>query len=167
MSQIIKSHNNTTSSTNVDEALPCNCRKIAECSLDGKCRTRNVIYKCVVSSLNQPNKAYIGISESEWKKRYHNHTKSFRNKRYEKDTALSTYIWTLKNNNITPTLTWSILRRVPAYTNVTKRCLLCLHEKLAIVTYSNAYELLNKRTELILKCQHATKYILSNYDTND
>ena len=167
MSRIIKGHNNSITRTNVNPTLPCNCRKKPECPLNGKCRAQNVIYKCVVSAINHPNKVYIGLSEDEWKKRYYNHTKSFCNKRYERSTALSAYVWNLQSNNVTPTSTWSILRTVPAYTNITKRCLLCLHEKLAIVTYGKIEELLNKRSELISKCRHENKYILSNYDTKD
>ena len=29
----------------------------------------------------------MGISEDEWKKRYYNHMKSFRNKRYKNETS--------------------------------------------------------------------------------
>ena len=43
--------------------------------------------------------------------------------------------------NVFPTLTWS----VPGYSNISKRCLLCLSEKVLIATYENPKELLNKR----------------------
>ena len=37
------------------------------CPLDGNCLTKNVVYKCVVSSKNVPDKQYIGLTEGEWK----------------------------------------------------------------------------------------------------
>ena len=53
------------------------------------------------------------------------------------------------------------------YKNTTKRCMLCLQENLAIITYPNHNDLLNKGTELISKCRHQSKYLLKNYDTKD
>ena len=118
----------------------------------------------VVTTLNDC-KVYLGLTEDEWKKRYYNHTQSFRNKKYQKSTVLSSYIWELKNETgEMPELTWSIEKSIPAYSNISKRCLLCLHEKLAIVTYERPSELLNKRSELISKCRHENKYLPSNYN---
>ena len=39
-----------------------------------------------------------------------------------------------KRKNVTPALTWEVLETAKAYSNITKRCSLCLHEKLAITT---------------------------------
>ena len=44
-------------------------------------------------------KVYFGISETEFKSRYNNHTMSFRNRTHENDTELSKYIWSLKDQN--------------------------------------------------------------------
>ena len=52
---------------------------------------------------------------------------------------------TLERNNIFPMLTWSVVKSVPGYSNISKRCLLCLTEKVLIATYENPKELLNKR----------------------
>ena len=123
--------------------------------MEGKCRMQNVIYKCIVSSSNNPDKVYIGLSEPEWKKRYYNHRQSFNNKKYSGSTTLSSYIWEIKNrDNEVPMLKWSILKSVPGYSNITKKCQLCLHEKLSIITYPDQSELLNKRSELMSKCRH-------------
>ena len=62
---------------------------------------------------------------------------------------------------ITPPLKWSIVKSVPGYSNITKKCLLCLYEKLEIINNPNQEELLNKRSELISKCRHLNKYLLS------
>ena len=51
--------------------------------------------------------------------------------------------------------------------NITKRCSLCLHEKLAIITYPYPDELLNRRSELVTKCRHENKFLLKNFNSND
>ena len=67
----------------------------------------------------------------------------------------------MKNKqNVTPALTWGILRTAKAYSNIPKRCSLCLHEKLAIITYSYPDELLNRRSELVTECRVENKFLL-------
>ena len=81
------------------------------------------------------------------------------------DTALSTFLWELKKSTKeTPKLTWSVLKFVPAYSNISKRCLLCLNEKLLIATYPDQKQLLNKRSELIAKCRHENKFLCKTND---
>ena len=61
-------------------------------------------------------------------------------------TTLGKYVWEQKQrHNITLTLKWYIVKSVPTYSNITKNCMLCLHEKFEILTYTNQGELLNKR----------------------
>ena len=164
MGRIIKSHNKKITTTKTTENLDCNCRSKQNCPMEGKCRSRNVIYKCIASVPNKPDKVYIGLTEGEWKKRYSCHKTSFKYKKLSKSTALSTYVWEIKEKEkIDPILTWSILKSVPAYNNITKRCPLCLQEKLEIISYKNPEELLNKKSELISKCRHQNKFQLSNY----
>ena len=51
-------------------------------------------------------------------------------------TALSSYLREMKKKaSEIAKLTWSILKIVPRYSNISKRCILCLHEKLYIATY--------------------------------
>ena len=168
MESIITSHNKKLTFKPNTNILPCNCRDKQTCPLDGKCRSKNIIYKCAVSTTNKPTKVYMDLTENEWKKRYNNHKQSFSNKKYAKSTALSSYIWEVKDKQQTPpTLTWSIMKSVSAYSNLTKRCRLCLYEKFAIINYPNEHELLNKRSELISKCRHENKFLLINYSSND
>ena len=124
--------------------LPCNCRKKAECPLN---RTSNVIYKCVVSAINHPNKVYIGLSEGEWKRGTTITPSLFalRNTKKAQRCQVTCENWKIKTRHIR----YNGLSLNQSQHIITKRCLLCLHEKLAIVTYSNADELLNKRSELI------------------
>ena len=91
---------------------------------------------------------------------------SFQIRSVQTITILSKYIWELKEtSNSGPTLVWSIAKKVPPYSNISKKCLLCLHEKLEIINYPRPEELLNKRSELISKCRHANKFLLRNYKT--
>ena len=50
---------------------------------------------------------------------------------------------------------------------LTKRCLLCLHQKSEILHYPNTDEQLNKWSKLITKCHHANKHLLCNYKPNN
>ena len=69
--------------------------------------------------------------------------------------------------NLIATLVWSIAKKVPPYSNISKKCLMSLHEKLEIINYPRPDELLNKRSELISKCCHANKFLLRNYKAKD
>ena len=72
---------------------------------------------------------------------------------------------TKRNFKFKPDSSMSIAKKVPPYSNISKKCLLCLHEKLEIINYPGPEELLNKRSELISKCWPANKFLLYNYKT--
>ena len=167
--QIIKQHNKDVSNKKQKQTNPCNCRNKNECPLNENCKVQNVIYKCTVSA-TQPFKqrVYLGIIEGSWKQRLYNHKQSFKDRKHKNDTALSSYLSDLKeNHNQIAKLTWSIVRFAPGCSNISKRCFLCLHEKLLIFNYQYPAELLNKRSELMAKCGHENKFLLSNYKGND
>ena len=48
-----------------------------------------------------------------------------------------------------------------------QRCLLCLTEKLSIISFENQKDLLNNRSELLSKCRHQNKFLLSNFHAED
>ena len=107
-------------------------------------------------------------AEEECKSRFLDHKLSFKHKRYSNKSMLSSYMWRLKSVlKETPDLKWSVLRCVPPYSNISKKSLLCLYEKLETVTCQNKKLLLNKRSELLCKCHHANKLLLKNYTGND
>ena len=163
MSSFTLSHNKKLLNSRTGNIKPCNCRNKDECPLNGQCLSQDIVYKCIASTSINPDKTYLGTAEGDSKKRYNNHTKSFSHRRYSKETTLSKYIWEIKKEyNEMPTLKWSIVKSVPS-----KKCLLCLHEKLEIVNFEDQDYLLNKRSELISKCRHANKYLLRNYKVND
>ena len=134
---IIKSRNKKLINSSNHHAQPCNCTKKEDCPLEEKCRTENIIYKCIVSTSGHPDNVYIGTVEGDFKKRYYNHVSSFKNETQMNKTILAKYFWEQKQrHNITPTLKRYIVKSVPSYSNITKSCMLCLHERFEILTYS-------------------------------
>ena len=163
ITQIIQGHNKKIMSPARSNPQECNCRN--ECPLEGRCRTPNVLYQCVATTSTEPPKTYIGISKSEWKKRYSTHKTSFKLESHRNDTRLASYIWEMRDKlDETPKLRWSIIKTAPSYNTRSKRCILCLNEKLAIATFPDEENLLNKRSEMYQKCRHERQYILKNYD---
>ena len=51
------------------------------------------------------------------------------------------------------------------YTPESKRCLLCLAEKFEIANYPGD-NLLNKRSEIVAKCRHRRKHLITFYKAN-
>ena len=68
-----------------------------------------------------------------------------RKKKKKNVTTLPKYLWELKVAlNLSLTLAWSIANKVLPYSDISKKCLLCLHEKLEIINYPQPDELLVK-----------------------
>ena len=163
----ISSHNNAI--TGKREALEmgdCNCRQ-EECPLDGHCLSKNVFYEATVTAdiENYEEKRYKGITATTWKERYGNHLKSFNNEQYEKETELSKEIWRIKRMNKTYNIRWRLIKQYPSYNPITKRCILCLQEKIGILEHDGPNQL-NKRSEVVGTCRHRLKHMLSAYDIN-
>ena len=55
-----------------------------------------------------------------------------------------------------------ILKRAKSYSNITKRCNLCLWEKFFIICKPDMATL-NRRNELVSTCRHASKFLLKNF----
>ena len=166
MSQIIKSHNNNILNEEKKTEVPrCSCTIKERCPLNGGCEIKNVMYKGDVKTEAIQKRSYIGISDGPWKVRWRVHEHSFTNVNRKNDTKLAKYMWQVKEKSENAEITWSILKQIPSYSNKTKKCPLCLHEKLAIVTHENEKELLNKRNEIISTCRHVNKFLLKNVKT--
>ena len=97
-----------------------------------------------------------------FKQRYANHLMSFRHEQYGNGAELSKYVWRLKRDGKIFRASWDILRKASAYSNLSKRCDLCLTEKLMIISADKS-TLLNRRSEIISKCRHQNKFYLSNF----
>ena len=93
-------------------------------------------------------KNYYGICEKSFKGKHNNHKSSFRNKSRQKSTELSNYIWDLKENGENYTIDWLIAVKAHPYIRGTRKCDLCLCEKL-LIARANSASLLNKRDELV------------------
>ena len=134
-----------------------------KCSLKGNCLVEGIIYQANVTTTDGTNpQEYIGMTANNFKQRYNNHLKSFRNEKYANETELSKHIWDLKRKNIPFSLTWSVLKRAATYSAGRKRCNLCLEEKLMILK-ADKRNLLNKRTEIISKCHHENKFYVKSF----
>ena len=70
----------------------------------------------------------------------------------EKITELPEYIWELKNGNINYDLKWSIACKAQPYIRGTRKCDLCLTEKLSMMK-ADPESLLNTRDEFVSKCR--------------
>ena len=150
------------------EQRTCNCLNKVNCPLEQKCLTTNIVYKAKVTSSNQnyQEKVYFGSCETTFKKEFSNHKKSFNLNEYKNETELSNKIWRIKNSGHHPKVKWEIVKKCVPYNPQTKRCLLCLNEKLEIAAYKEQ-NLLNKRNEIVSKCRHQLKYALTRFDTKD
>ena len=96
--KLLKESTETTPNiTSGSRTKECNCRgEIINCPLEGGCLIKSIIYNAEVIS-NQDKVEYIGLAANNFKERFLNHISSFRNVRYKDSTALSNYIWNLKD----------------------------------------------------------------------
>ena len=137
-----------------------NTNKKDNCLLDRKFLVECIVYEATVSTTSQTN-TYFGSAEGDFKSRYNNHTFSFWISRYKHRAELSKHIWSLQDRNIEFSLKWRIKTKVMPYKCGSWKCDLCLAEKIAIAQFERI-GLLNKRTELLSKCRHRTKFIIRN-----
>ena len=131
--------------------------------MKNNCLTSSVIYNDnVTTESDTTGKNYIGLTEGTFKQRYTQHKLSFRNRSHSNSTELPKHIWSLKDNNTDFTINWSILATAPNYSIKSKRCHLCLTEKLYLIRAKKP-SWYNKIIELISKCRHEDKFHLANF----
>ena len=99
--------------------------------MNGHCLKTSLVYKANVTH-DETTVSYLGLCEGTFKDRFRNHGKSFRNRKYETETELSKYIWSLKDEGKDYQLDWSIVKRSVPYVSGAKKCDLCLTEKTLI-----------------------------------
>ena len=94
MKKIINSHNKKVLSetANVTNTILCNCRVKPECPLQGKCLSKNIVYRADILNLSEARFKAI-------KARFNDHKNSFSYKNKSLSTELSKYIWELKEQN--------------------------------------------------------------------
>ena len=162
MASIIRSHNKQIAHPRDNNIDPCNCRVKDNCPLSGKCPSSSVIYQAKVTPGQGPPKHYIGLAATSIKVRVSNHLSSLKLESKAYATTLSKYVWDLKAKDQPYDISWSILCQASAYSNTTKRCNLCLAEKLHILK-ADKPSLLNKRSEILNTCRHSRSFYLSNF----
>ena len=131
-----------------------------DCPMDGNCLSECFIYK--TSVIATANKYYYGTCENTLKERYNNHKCSFRIKSREKKTELSKYVWELKEKDINYFINWDIAMKSHKYACGSRKCDLCVYEKL-LIARADPNVLLSKRDEPVSKCWHRNKFILKYF----
>ena len=118
---------------------------------------KDIVYNVTISTSNaNDTKHYIGMFKARLKSDtgiISNllHTKNIQTKRNFRKTHLA-----LKAKQDF-TIKWSIIKKSISYTGRSKRCNLCLEEKLNILKEKDNC-LLNKRSEVISACQHKNRF---------
>lgn len=168
MASIISSHNKKVLNGTDADGDKCNCRKF-ECPLNGNCLVESIIYRADVIAKDRPTKVYFGLSEPDFKGRFRDHKTSITNdtRLNRQKTTLSKYIWGLRDQGVPEKdiqVKWSIHQKSSKYKCGSRRCDLCLSEKLAIAT-ADSSSLLNKRSELLSGCIHRHKYLYTKVTT--
>ena len=168
MKNIIRITKKTINPQKDNIARTCNCIRKYQCPLNEKCLTNNVLYQASITTneKNPKTKNYYGVCETAFKLRYANHKKTFNKNKYQTHTKLSNKYWNIISENKTSNISWEILGTYKSYNQSSKRCLLCLTEKLAIALHKDD-NMLNKRSDIIRKCRHRNKYMLDSYDSKD
>ena len=162
MKSVISSHNkyvlsNLNSSTQQPDT--CNCRKKPDCPLEGKCLQSNVIYQATVTTATT-TETYVGLATN-FTGRCRNHQSSFRRSNRRNETELSKYIWTLQDSKKPFQIKWKVLKKCKPYSNISKKCNLCLYEKFIIICKKEPCSL-NRPNELASSCPHRNRYLLEN-----
>ena len=86
------------------------------------------------------------------------HKQSF--KTSNNQSVLSEKVKQIQNQNIEFNVTFKVLENRSSYKPESKRCELCIAEKFHII-YSKLENILNKKNEVISKCQHRSKFKLA------
>ena len=143
-----------------------NCNNRDEFPLENECLTPRIVYRDdVTNNKIVERKYYYGISDTPFKERYENPKTSFRHRSHLTTSDFCKYYWKLVGNGTVPTIKFSIAKSVKGNTIINNRNL-CLSEKAFIIRNLDDVNRLNKRSELISKCQHINKRLLNRVKDN-
>ena len=142
---------------NVTNDETCNCRQ-NPCPLQGRCNVKDIVYKAQITGI--PNtESYIGCTSRKFIERYHVHKGSMLHRNSNNHTVLSKRVWELRDQGLSPLVTFDIFLKSRSAGPCEKRCNLCLEEKNAIIKSSDPY-LINNRNEIFTKCRHRNRWKL-------
>ena len=165
MRAVVKAHNKKILTTNDQKKEPCNCQKSRICPMgriDGGCQASEIVYEADVIETNAPKMTYYGQTMRPFKERWREHRHAMENVGSPHATALSRYIWKLKNAGRSFEVKFSIKCRAPTFKSGSKGCFLCLKEKVCISLH-DPKTLLNAKSEIVHKCIHQTKFELGTW----
>ena len=164
MKAIIAGHNaKVLSNTIKDKQVnkKCSCKDATKCPLDGYCLQEAVIYKATITT-PYVRKTYIGSTEATFKQRFYGHTSDLTHIKNRNNTTLAAFVWELRDKGQQPEIKWEAIKKCSRYKCGTRKCDVCLSEKLAILR-SRDPDLLNKRSELMARCPHRRKWRLETF----
>ena len=115
--------------------------------------TKCVIYKATTSTPQLPDKHYYGQTEDTFKGRYYGHRYDLRHSDSRR-TALAKYVWKSRVEGLEPEVKWQIHTKAHPYRCGSRRCDVCLTEKLVIASAvtEEPDSTLNRRYELATVC---------------
>ena len=135
-------------------------RRNKECPIENKkCNLQNNIYNAQIITHDKTYN-YIGMSAPPLRLRVATHVQSFKSE--SNQTELSGKIKELEKNGTQYEIKFKLIENKNSYSPESKRCQLCTAESYYIL-YSNLGNLLNKKSEIISKCRHKTKFKLGSY----
>ena len=161
MAQVISGANARKLSQNEEGVVKtCSCSKKDKpnCPLGGNCFVPGIVYQAKVDDTLGNMQSYVGLTKNDFKERLGIHRQSFKKRELNK-TTLSSHIWNLKDQGLSPIVSYSLLEKAKPFTPVTGRCQLCLTEKFYIM-YRPDLAQLNKREEIFNHCRHKEPVLL-------
>ena len=105
-------------------------------------------------------KTYVWLATN-FKERYRNHAVLLSTLEQKKWNGTLKIFWTLQDSNKPFQIKWKVLKKCKAYSNISKKCNLCLYEKFIIICKKELCSL-NRRNELASSCPHRNRYVLQN-----
>ena len=130
--------------------------------MNGECTMSSLIYKAILSVEGHAEYFYVGQTSSTFKSRLANH-KSDIKLRHRSGTALSHFIWRMKDQGKNWSIKWEKVCEAAVYNRDSKQCHLCSEEKLEILRLMQKFpnNTINKRSELLSYCHHIRREMLA------
>ena len=101
--------------------------------LSGKCRKNSIVYNASVAAPNIPTRHYFRLWETEFQTRFYNRRPLFKDYQKINSKELSKPVPSFQNRGIEPHISWFVVCKAAGFRSCTKRCNICLVEKLAIL----------------------------------
>ena len=163
MKRILQSHNAKVlneKETTSEKTCSCPNNRKDTCPLENKCLSSAIVYQATMETTGH---FYVGLCETNFKKRYAKHKFDFKSEECAKSTTLAAHVWGT-GQNPDPAIKWKILKQSSPRRPGDKECQLCLDEKLLILQHSRNPLCLNRRSELSNRCVifHRTKHKLNS-----